>query len=65
MTPESVYLMNDTFVSAAVSELNIPGLFVAMSFQPITLSHMEATQKSGGDAIDLDPADGPILGKSA
>ncbi|KAK7178807.1 Bifunctional solanapyrone synthase 4 [Paraphaeosphaeria sporulosa] len=61
MTLESVYLMNDTFVSAAVSQLNIPGLFVAMSFQPITLSHMEAAREAGGDAIDLDPADGPIL----
>ena len=62
-TPESVRLLNDTLVTSALSgELkNIPGLSLGMSIQPITTSWLKAAKKSGGDAIDLDPKDGPFL----
>jgi hypothetical protein len=32
--------------------------------QPITTSWLQAARDAGGDAIDLDPADGPFLSKS-
>ena len=61
--PQSIKLLNDTLVSMALSgELShVPGLSLGMSIQPVTTAWLTAAKKSGGDAIDLDPANGPFL----
>lgn len=37
----------------------------SLAMQPITTSWLQAAKDAGGDAIDLDPADGPFLSMSA
>ena len=65
-TPEAVYLTNQTFFEtmASMPELkNIPGLSLVSTQQTITKAWLEAARASGGDAIDLDPANGNFIGK--
>jgi hypothetical protein len=39
----------------------VPGSVVALSIQPIGRNMFTAARKSGGDAIDIDPAKGNII----
>lgn len=41
----------------------VPGLLVASTQQTITKAWLTAARASGGDAIDLDPANGNFVGK--
>lgn len=41
----------------------VPGLLVASTQQTITKSWLTAARESGGDAIDLDPANGNFIGQ--
>ena len=43
---------------------NTTGTSSSLAMQPITNSWLQAARDAGGDAIDLDPADGPFLSKS-
>jgi hypothetical protein len=64
--PESVYLANQTFVTAALSQLaDIPNATTSITYQLITHSWLAAARASGGDAIDLDPANGGFIGESS
>lgn len=61
---ESITLMFETIKEMALQELkSIPGSQVALSIQPIGVSWLQAARAAGGDAIDLDPADGNLIGK--
>ncbi|OCL11143.1 FAD-binding domain-containing protein [Glonium stellatum] len=60
--PESVYLANQTFVTAALSQLtDIPNATTSITYQLISHSWLVAARASGGDAIDLDPANGGFI----
>lgn len=64
-TPEAVYLANNTFFDTAIKEVSdLPDLLTSITFQTITEDWLDAARASGGDAIDLDPAEGSFLGKS-
>lgn len=62
-TQEAVEILNQTITGAALAQLNqIEGCYVGLSFQPVTKSWLAAAQAAGGDALDLDPADGDFIG---
>ena len=64
-TADAVYLTNKTFTdtTASMPELkNVLGLAVASTQQTITKAWLQAARASGGDAIDLDPKDGSLIG---
>ncbi|GME30036.1 FAD-binding domain-containing protein [Neofusicoccum parvum] len=59
---ESVYLANETFFDAALSQLaDIPNATTSITYQLISQWWLQAAQDNGGDAIDLDPADGGFI----
>ncbi|KAF2764142.1 FAD-binding domain-containing protein [Teratosphaeria nubilosa] len=62
---ETVPLLNKTFtdsVLAAMTKLtNTSGTSASLAMQPITVALLQAARDAGGDAINLDPADGPFL----
>ncbi|KAL4922537.1 cytochrome P450 [Aspergillus aurantiobrunneus] len=61
-TPEAVYLANTTFIEAATEQVSdLPDLLTSITYQTITEDWLDAARASGGDAIDLDPADGAFL----
>ena len=63
---ESINLINQTISGDAITALkNISGASVALSIQPIGRSWLEAAKSSGGDAIDLDPGNGSLIGMKA
>lgn len=63
-TPEAVYLANTTFIKAATEQVSdLSDLLTSITYQTITEDWLNAARASGGDAIDLDPADGAFLGK--
>jgi hypothetical protein len=63
-TPNSVYLVNSTFIDAAFSELtDIPGILTSVTYQTITRDWLFAAKASGGDSMNLDPENGAIIGK--
>lgn len=43
---------------------NVSGSLVALSIQPVGTSWLKAARAAGGDAIDLDPANGNLIGKT-
>ncbi|KAK2753900.1 hypothetical protein FQN54_007259 [Arachnomyces sp. PD_36] len=57
----SMYMINDTVVSLAKQELRGMNVSVGAAIQPVTEAHLTAARKSGGDALDLDPADGSFI----
>jgi hypothetical protein len=62
--PESVYLANHTFIPAALSQLaDIPNATTSITYQQISQAWLTAAVAAGGDAIDLDPANGGFLGE--
>lgn len=60
-TPATVYLANSTFFAATPSMSDIAGLTLYTVYQPITVAWITAARAAGGDAFDLDPANGPLL----
>lgn len=63
-TPEAVYLANTTFIKAATEQVSdLSDLLTSITYQTITEDWLNAARASGGDAIDLHPADGAFLGK--
>ena len=65
-TSEAVYLTNQTFFETIASMpalKHVPGLLIASTQQTITKAWLEAAQASGGDAIDLNPANGNFISK--
>jgi hypothetical protein len=40
---------------------NTTGTSASLALQPITVSWLQAARDAGGDAIDLDPANGPFI----
>jgi len=65
-TAAAIDLLHQTISSAALSQLgSIQSCYVGLSFQPVTRSWLAAARASGGDALDLDPADGDFIGSSA
>lgn len=41
---------------------NVPGFTTSITYQPITKAWLEAARAASGDAIDLDPDDGGLIG---
>ncbi|KAF2492610.1 FAD-binding domain-containing protein, partial [Lophium mytilinum] len=59
---ETVRLINTTVVPEVQKSLaKVPGAQIAFNMQPLSKGWFEAAKKAGGDAIDLDPADGSII----
>lgn len=62
-TPESMAIINETLIDLANSMLPRVDCVVGAAVQPITEHLLQAARDNGGDAIDLDPADGRFIGK--
>ncbi len=61
---ETVRLINETVTPDAIQNLaSVTGSMVALSIQPISTAWLEAARAAGGDAIDLDPGNGNVIGK--
>lgn len=57
-------LLNEQFTQPAIQALkDVAGSSVSLAIQPITKAHLQAAQKAGGDAIDLDPSLGTFICK--
>lgn len=64
-TRGSLGILNETITGAALAQLkDIEGCYAGLIFQPVSKSWLMAAQASGGDALDLDPADGDFIGLS-
>lgn len=60
--PRTIKLGYDAVIPPALAELSkINGSSASLAIQPISRSWIEAAKAAGGDAIDLDPADGAII----
>ena len=62
---QTVSLLNKTFIEAInnIPALkSIDGYSLNLAIQPITTDWLAAARAAGGDAIDLDPADGTFVG---
>ena len=62
--PAVVKFLYDIFVQQATPLKSVPGLIASFVYQPLTVAHLKASKATGGDAIDLDPADGPVMSTS-
>lgn len=60
---ESMAIINDTLITLAKSKLSKVNCTVGAAVQPITQDFLQSARDAGGDAIDLDPADGRFVGK--
>ena len=61
-TREALTLANTTIITAALEQLKgVAGGTFTLAYQPISKSWLQAARRSGGDAIDLDPADGGFV----
>lgn len=66
-TPEAVEIVSTTFTRAVLGSSRLSklkGINTDMCMQPISTGWQQAARDLGGDAIDLDPADGAFLGTS-
>lgn len=62
ISAHSVRLINDSITALAISSLkDVEGSQVSLSVQPVATSWLKAAKAAGGDAIDLDPADGNFI----
>jgi hypothetical protein len=64
-TPEAVRILNETFNQAVLGSSHLAtlnGINTVMCMQPISVGWQKAARDLGGDAIDLDPANGTFLG---
>ena len=55
-------LINQHIVINVDAILSAVNCTVGSAVQPITKRHLKAARDAGGDAIDLDPADGNFVG---
>ena len=60
-TPTAVQLTADAFTTAVMSSRKFTNGTFSITWQPLARSMISAARAYGGDAIDLDPEDGPIL----
>lgn len=60
-TPPVINLVYDVFQKKTQTLQQVRGLILALVYQPLTVDLLKASRATGGDAIDLDPADGPIM----
>ncbi|KAL8723704.1 MAG: hypothetical protein Q9181_007213 [Wetmoreana brouardii] len=60
-TPPVVNFVYDIFKTQAQQLKPVQNLIISFVYQPLTVDLLKASRASGGDAIDLDPADGPIM----
>ncbi|KAL8951211.1 MAG: hypothetical protein Q9222_002795 [Ikaeria aurantiellina] len=60
-TPPVVNLAYNIYKSKCQTLKPITGLILSFVYQPLTVDLLKASKANGGDAIDLDPADGPIM----
>ena len=61
--PRAIQLCYDAVIPPAVAQLsNVNGSSVSIAIQPISQPFLRAARAAGGDAIDLDPADGAFIG---
>lgn len=60
-TPPVVNFLYNIYKTKTQTLKPIPGLLLAFVYQPLTVALLQASKATGGDAIDLDPADGPIM----
>lgn len=60
--PEIVQLAYETVLFSARDQLaNVAGSDVSVAYQPISKAWLQKAKDAGGDAIDLDPADGSFV----
>ncbi|KAK3946262.1 FAD-binding domain-containing protein [Diplogelasinospora grovesii] len=57
----SVYLANATFFEWWPRLASVPNLTTSITYQPISQAWLQQARRAGGDAIDLDPADGGLI----
>lgn len=62
--PRTIQLGYDAVIPPATQISNVNGSSVSLAIQPISRSWIRTAKAAGGDAIDLDPADGAIIGIS-
>ena len=55
-------LCADAFNAAVKDTRKFTNGTFTITWQPLTTDLVKAARKAGGDALDLDPKDGPILG---
>lgn len=64
-TAEAVRLAGQVYLDAISQQnstlMSIPNGTFTCTWQPLTVAGVEAARASGGDAIDLDPADGGAM----
>ncbi|KAL8725790.1 MAG: hypothetical protein Q9166_007121 [cf. Caloplaca sp. 2 TL-2023] len=60
--PQVVNFLYKIFEAKAKTLRPVTGLIISFVYQPLTTDLLKASRANGGDAIDLDPADGPIMG---
>lgn len=62
--PRAIQIANETVVDLAFAELaNVSGAVATLTYQPISKDWLLASQRSGGNVIDLDPDSGTFIGK--
>ncbi|KAL8917865.1 MAG: hypothetical protein Q9208_007687 [Pyrenodesmia sp. 3 TL-2023] len=59
--PVVVKFAYDIFKTKAQTLKPVPGLLAVFVYQPLTVALLRKSRANGGDAMDLDPADGPIM----
>ena len=55
-------LCADAFNAAVKDARKFTNGTFTITWQPLTTALVKAAREAGGDALDLDPKDGPILG---
>ncbi|KGO70750.1 FAD linked oxidase, N-terminal [Penicillium expansum] len=60
--PRAISIANHTVFDQAMVDLkNVTGCTISFSYQPISKAWLQASKALGGDAIGLDPEDGPFI----
>lgn len=59
--PAVVNFAYDIFKTKAETLKAVPGLIAVFIYQPLSVALMRASRANGGDALNLNPADGPIM----
>ncbi|KAJ5735334.1 FAD linked oxidase N-terminal [Penicillium malachiteum] len=60
--PRAISIANHTVFDRALVDLrNVTGCSITLNYQPISKAWLEASKALGGDAINLDPHDGPFI----
>ena len=62
-TPEAVKLARDVYLAEIKNLRVVAGGTFTITWQPLSQAMVNAARASGGDAIDLDPKDGPVMGR--